>query len=47
MAGLLLNTSLTAKQRRYAEIVKSSGELLLNKIGNILPLSKSGRKDEI
>ncbi len=40
MAGLLLDTELTQEQRRYAEIVKSSGEALLALLNDILDLSK-------
>ncbi len=40
MIGLLLDTDLNDEQRRYAEIVRSSGELLLELINNILDFSK-------
>jgi two-component system sensor histidine kinase/response regulator len=40
MADLLLDTDLADRQRRYAEIVKSSGEALLNLINDILDFSK-------
>ena len=40
MTGLLLDTNLSDEQRRYAEIVRSSGEALLNIINDILDFSK-------
>ena len=39
-AGLLMDTGLTSEQREYAEMVRASGEALLNIVNDILDFSK-------
>jgi signal transduction histidine kinase/CheY-like chemotaxis protein len=40
MTGLLLGTQLTAEQRQYAELARSSGETLLAVVNDVLDFSK-------
>lgn len=48
MTGLLLDSDLSDEQRRYAEMVRASGEALLGLINNILDFSKiEARKLEL
>ena len=42
MSQLLLSSSLTLSQARYAELVKNSGEHLLNLVNDVLELSRIG-----
>ena len=48
MTGLLLDTELSSEQRQYADIVRSSGQALLDLINDILDFSKiEARKLEL
>ena len=40
MTGLLLDTALESEQRKFAEIVRESGEALLTIVNDILDISK-------
>ncbi|XVJ70497.1 MAG: response regulator [Rhizobacter sp.] len=40
MNGLLLNTQLTEQQRRYVELMRTSGQMLLTVINDVLDISK-------
>ncbi|MFM8900005.1 MAG: ATP-binding protein [Burkholderiales bacterium] len=40
MNGLLLNTPLTDEQRRYVELIRNSGQMLLAVINDVLDISK-------